>query len=137
MREGGNSAGRRFCVGGKRPRGPDRKTSYKGLFIARTLVNVNDQDQVLGGGTTPDRYERVTPTASIHDLESQTQRTRGLCEQLQWVESDARPNLSTREAKKVEEFITEFQDIFAKKSDDYGRRDRVSIASTPATLVRS
>jgi hypothetical protein len=52
------------------------------------------------------------------------------------VVSGARPNLSTREAQKLEEFISEFQEVLATKSDDYGRTE-FKIASTPATLVRS
>jgi hypothetical protein len=39
--------------------------------------------------------------------------------------SGARPNLNTRESQNLEEFITEFQDVFTTKSDDCGRTDRV------------
>jgi hypothetical protein len=51
--------------------------------------------------------------------------TRRLCEQAQGVVSGARPNLDTREAQNLEQFIIEFQDIFATKYDDCERTDRV------------
>jgi hypothetical protein len=38
--------------------------------------------------------------------------------------SGARPNLNKKEAQ-ILEFITEFQDLFATKSGDYGRKDTV------------
>jgi hypothetical protein len=52
------------------------------------------------------------------------------------MESGAGPKLSRREAQNLEEFITEFQDIFATKSDDYGRPDSIyhSIDFDDATL---
>jgi hypothetical protein len=43
-------------------------------------------------------------------------------------------NVKAREALKFE-FITEFQDVFATKSDGYGRTES-KIASTRAMLVR-
>jgi hypothetical protein len=39
--------------------------------------------------------------------------------------SDAKPNLDTREAQTLQEFITEFQDAFATNCGDFGRTDRV------------
>jgi hypothetical protein len=41
------------------------------------------------------------------------------------VVSSARTNLNVGESQVFEEFITEFQEILATKSDDYGRTDRV------------
>jgi hypothetical protein len=41
------------------------------------------------------------------------------------VVSGARPNLNTKEAQVLEEFIAEFQDIFATKSGDYGLTNKV------------
>jgi hypothetical protein len=37
----------------------------------------------------------------------------------------ARPNLSDAEVRELEELLTEYGDIFAMKSDDYGWIDRV------------
>jgi hypothetical protein len=39
--------------------------------------------------------------------------------------SDAKPNLDATETKTLEEFITEFQDVFATNGGDFGRTDRV------------
>jgi hypothetical protein len=38
----------------------------------------------------------------------------------------ARPNLSDAESRELEEHLTEYGDIFAMKSDDYGQKDRVN-----------
>jgi hypothetical protein len=62
-------------------------------------------------------------TAPIDDLEAPTQKTQGLCKQLQGVLSGATKNMNAKEAQKLSEFINEFQDIFATKSD-HGRMDR-------------
>jgi hypothetical protein len=61
----------------------------------------------------------------LDDLEPQPQRTWGPSEHLQWVVSSVKPNLSTKEAQKMGEFISEFQDIFATESDDYGQTDKL------------
>lgn len=37
----------------------------------------------------------------------------------------ARPDLSDAESKNLEEHLTEYADIFAMKSDNYGRTDRM------------
>jgi hypothetical protein len=37
----------------------------------------------------------------------------------------ARPNLSAAESRELEELLTEYGDIFAVRSDDCGRTDRV------------
>jgi hypothetical protein len=39
--------------------------------------------------------------------------------------SAVRPKLNTKEAQVLEDFITEFEDVFAKNSGDYGRTDEV------------
>lgn len=39
--------------------------------------------------------------------------------------SGARPNLNIRKPQKLEEFITELQDIFSTMGDDYGRMDSI------------
>jgi hypothetical protein len=39
--------------------------------------------------------------------------------------SGAFPNLNTREALALEQFVTEFKDVFATKSGDYRRTDKV------------
>jgi hypothetical protein len=36
-----------------------------------------------------------------------------------------RPNPSAAECRELEELLTEYWDIFAKKMDDYGRTERV------------
>jgi hypothetical protein len=110
---------------------PSLKTSREGLYIARTLaralprvrvriINVTNQDQILGEGTTIGHGEPVTWAASVDDQEQQPRRMRWLCKEL-----GARPNLYTKEANVLEEFIAEFQDVFATKSGDYGRTDKV------------
>jgi hypothetical protein len=90
------------------------------------IVNVSEQDQVQGGGSTLDCCELVTWTAPIDALEPTTQKMQGHCEQLQRVVSGARSNLNTREAQKWEEFITDFQDLFATKRDEYGGIEKPS-----------
>jgi hypothetical protein len=74
--------------------------------------------------------------APIEDLEPQPQGTQGLCEEVHRVVSSAGMNQSIRDAQKFQEFITEFQDVFAKKSGDCVGTE-FTIASTPAMLVRS
>jgi hypothetical protein len=116
---------------------PELMTSHKdGLHKGTALVqarqkvpiqieNVSDQHEVQAGGISLGRCEPVVWASPTDDLEPQPERTRGLCEQLQRVVSCARPNLKSREAHGLEEFITEFQDVFATKSDDCGRTDTV------------
>jgi hypothetical protein len=55
----------------------------------------------------------------MDDLQSETQRNRGLFEQLQGVVSGARLNLNAGEAQEYEELFTKFHDIFATKRPDY------------------
>lgn len=101
------------------------------------MEHVSDRDRVLAGDTTLDSSEPVTCAASIDSLEFLPQRTRWLCEQLGGVVSGARQNLNARETQKLGEFITEFQDIFATKGDDYGRhrhRRRPSYPSAPSQI---
>jgi hypothetical protein len=47
-----------------------------------------------------------------------------------------RPNLNTREAQNLEEFITNYKDVFVTNTDD-NRRIQLTFASSPTTLVRS
>jgi hypothetical protein len=128
---------------------PDSMTSREGLLIARTLVrarqrvpvriaNLTNQDQVIKEGTTLGYCEPITWTAPIYDLENQPRSTRGLGKQLQGLVSGARPNLNTREAQMLEEFVTEYQDVFATKSGDYGRSNKVyhRIGTGDARLIR-
>jgi hypothetical protein len=85
-------------------------------------MNVTNQDQVLGEGTTIRHGEPVTWAASLDDQE---QRPRDLCKELKDMVSGTRPNLNKKEANVLEEFIAEFQDVFATKNGDYGRTDKV------------
>jgi hypothetical protein len=52
------------------------------------------------------------------------------------VVSGVRLYLSNRETQKLEEFITEFQDIFKRKSDAYGQTE-FTTALIPVTPVQS
>jgi hypothetical protein len=63
--------------------------------------------------------------------------TRDTATQLQDVTAAARPNLNNGEIQDLEE-LTEYGDIFAMDSDDYGRTDRVyySIGTGGARLIR-
>jgi hypothetical protein len=114
---------------------PSMKATPKGLYIASTLVearewvsvrivNVADRDQVLSKGTVVGHVEPVAWTTPVGDQEPPPPAP-GLCEQLQGVISDAKPNLDAIETQKFEGLIAEFRDVFAINSDDFGRTDRV------------
>jgi hypothetical protein len=57
--------------------------------------------------------------------EQPLRQTRGLCKELKDTVSDARPNLNKKKANVLEKFIAEFQDVFAAKSGDHGRTDKI------------
>jgi hypothetical protein len=88
-------------------------------------MNVTNQDQVRGEGTNIGHGEPVTWASSLDYQEQQPRRTRGLCKELKDMVFGARPNLSKKEANILEEFIAEFQDVFATKNGEYGRMDKV------------
>jgi hypothetical protein len=71
-------------------------------------MNVSGQGQVLAAGTTLGHCEVVTRMAPIDDLTDTTQKSQGLCEQMQRVVTGERPNLNTREAQNLKEFITKW-----------------------------
>jgi hypothetical protein len=115
---------------------PSLKTSREGLYIAWTLfrsrprvpariMNVTNQDQVLGESTTIGHGEPVTCAASLDDQEQQPRRTRGLSKEHKDMMSGSRPNLNKKEANILEDFVAEFQDFFATKSGDYGGKNKV------------
>jgi hypothetical protein len=83
--------------------------------------------------------EPVTWAAPVDDLEHQPQATQGLFKQLQEVISVAKPNLNMREAQKLKELITEFQDVFTTKGGEFGHTDRVChwIATSDAQPIIS
>jgi hypothetical protein len=58
------------------------------------------------------------PTTTATSGATALQRTQGRI-------SGARPNLKSKEANVLEEFIVEFRDVFARNRGDYGRRDKV------------
>jgi hypothetical protein len=99
------------------------ETAASSENIPVRIVNVSDEDRILAGGTTLGRCEPVKWMAPINDLEPEPQRTRGLCEQLQRVVSSARPMTSTREDRRLEEFIR-VPGCLRENNDDYGRTDR-------------
>jgi hypothetical protein len=88
-------------------------------------MNMSDNNQELGGETTMGCCKPIARMALTDDMETPTQKTQGLCKQLQHELSGATVNLKTREAWRLEEFISEFQEIFTVKSDDYKQTDRV------------
>jgi hypothetical protein len=63
-------------------------------------MNVSTQDQMLAQDTTPDCCEPVTKAMPFNDMKPQTQKTSGLCKQLQGVVSGARPNLNARQPRR-------------------------------------
>jgi hypothetical protein len=86
-------------------------------------MNVTNQSQELGEGTTTGYGEIVTWVASVDDQEQPPRQTRGLCKELKDMVSSSRLNLNTKEAQILEEFIAAFQNVFTTKSCDYGRTD--------------
>jgi hypothetical protein len=101
-----------------------KTSSQEVLYITRTVVRtrqkvpvrivyVSDRCLVLAGRTTLGRCESVTWTVPMDDLEPQPERTRRLCEHLQGVLFATKPNLNDIEGQNLEQFINDFQDIFA------------------------
>jgi hypothetical protein len=115
---------------------PSMKAPLKGLHITSTLVearervpvwivNIADRDQVFSGGTVVGNVEPVAWTMPLGDQEPPPPATQGPSEQLQRVNSDAKPNLDATETQAIEGLIAEFRDVFATNSDDFGSTDRV------------
>jgi hypothetical protein len=87
-------------------------------------MNVTSQDQVLSDGTTIGHGEPAVWAATIDDKKPEPRRKRGL-KKLREVIVGARPDLSIREAHALEELIADYQDVFATKSGDHGRTEKL------------
>ena len=113
-------------------------------FIARTLVragpevpvrvmNVTDQDQVLGGGTIIGHGQPAVWAANIGDQKPEPQRERRLGLQLREIMVGAKPNLSIREAQELEELLADYQDFLRPEAVTAGAQRKCTTESIPAT----
>jgi hypothetical protein len=105
----------------------------QGIYIARSLVqerrevpvrvlNTTHRDQKLARGSPLAHCEPVTLVTSP-DLDHR--QAPESSSKVQEVIEAARSNLSGGEFQELEDLITEYEDIFASGSEDYGRTDRV------------
>jgi hypothetical protein len=69
------------------------------------------------------RHREYVPVARIHIAAGWREKDPNQRYTMQTVV--ARPNLSDAESRESEELLTEYTDIFAMKSDDCGRTDRI------------
>jgi hypothetical protein len=67
----------------------------------------------------------VTLVTPLKTVQHQTQEMSRLCKQLWSMVTSARTNLSSDKNWELEDLITEFYDIFATKSSDYGQTNWV------------
>ena len=115
---------------------PNQGCPRDGVFIARTLVraglevpvrviNVTDQDQVLGGGTLIGHGQPAVWAANFGDQKPEPQRERRLGLQLRDLMVGAKPNLNISEAQALEEILADYQDVFETGSVDRGRTKKV------------
>jgi hypothetical protein len=105
----------------------------EGLYIARTVVrdrrevpvrvlNATRSKQKLTKGSPLAHCEPVTLVTPPDVEEAQVRNT---IPKLQNVIEAAKANLSDAEVRELEGLLTEYGNIFAMDSDDYGRTDRV------------
>jgi len=115
---------------------PSQKCPQDGVSIARMLVqagtevpvrvmNLTDQDQVLGGGTIIGYGQLAVWAATIENQKPGPRWKQGLGPELREVMVDARPNLTIREAQALEELLADYQDIFETGSGDCWHTERV------------
>ena len=72
-------------------------------------MNVTNQDQVLGEGTTIGHGEPAVWAATIDDQKPEPRQDKEFPKQLREVIAVAKPNLSIREAQALEELIADYQ----------------------------
>jgi hypothetical protein len=134
MRKGGDgSIGEPLGVGNGLVEPNPEAHVPKRLYIARTLVqdqrevpvrvlNATLHDQRLAKGFPVARCEPVALVTQPDAAAPQDQET---SQNLQDMIVAARPNLRDEEIRELEELITEYKDVFATQSSDYGRTDSV------------
>jgi hypothetical protein len=105
----------------------------EGLYIARTLVRdqrevpvrvlkVTLRDQKLAKGFPVARCE---PVALVTQPDAAAPQDQATSQNLQDMIEAARPNLGAEEIRELEDLVTEYEDVFAMQSGDYGRTNRV------------
>jgi hypothetical protein len=105
----------------------------EGIYIATTLVQDRQElpvrvmdathtDQKLKRGSHLAHCEPVTLVTSP-DVEQP--QASDIKPKLLGVTTAARPHLNTTEFQELEELVAEYADIFARNSEDYGRKDKV------------
>jgi hypothetical protein len=103
------------------------------IYIARTLVqdrqevpvralNATHWDQRLTKGSPLVHCEPVTlvtpPDVGQHQAQD-------LCSKLEDVNAAAKPHLTNGEFQELNELLTEYEDIFARDDENYGRTNKV------------
>jgi hypothetical protein len=112
---------------GKRPGRTLEAHAPEELYIARILVRNRREVpvRVLNATRRGQKLAHCQPVTLVAPADAEHPKVPDPTPKLQDVIAAARRNLSDAESRKLEELLTEYGDIFAMKSDYYGRADQV------------